>query len=178
MRSAPPVAIVVDSAASLPHDIALAPQMHVVPMRVTLGDRTYLDGHDLSPAEFYRMLRESTAVPSTAAPSPGSFLEAIRSATHEAESVLCLTVASHFSASFESAKAAVREARNAVPGARISVVDSGSAAGGEGLIALEAWRACRRGLGLREVESAAQRVMPKVRMLAFLDTLYYLWKGR
>ena len=177
MVSKPPVAIVVDSAASLPEDMAGSPQMYVVPMRVTLGGRTYMDGRDLSTTDFYRMLRESSDLPSTSAPSPESYLESIRWAADEARSVLCLTVASHFSASFDSAMAAAREAEEAIPDLQVSVVDTGSAAGGEGLIALEAWRAARQGSGLQAVSAAAQNVMPRVRLLAFVDTLYYLWKG-
>ena len=47
----------------------------------------------------------------------------------------------------------------------------------KGLIALEATRAARQGKGLHEVKSAVQNVMTRVRLLAFVDTLYYLWKG-
>ena len=94
-----PVAIVVDSAASLPEDMPRLPQMYVAPMRVTLGDRTYTDGRELRPTDFYRILRESSVLPSTSAPSPEGFLEAFRGAAGEARSVLCLTVGSQFSVS-------------------------------------------------------------------------------
>jgi fatty acid-binding protein DegV len=50
------VAVVVDSGASLPVGTTCQARLHVVPMRVTLGERTYLDGSDLTPSDFYRML--------------------------------------------------------------------------------------------------------------------------
>ena len=164
MRPKPHVAIVVDSAASLPENPARRPQLYVVPMRVTLDGETYADGHDLSPTEFYRRLRMSPTPPSTStsSPSPASFFEAIGRAAAEAQSVLCLTVASQFSASFDSASTAAREAEDAFPGAQVSVLDTGSAAGGEGLIALAAWRSAVRVEGLPEVKAAAQKVMPRL----------------
>ena len=177
MSGKPPVSIVVDSAASLPDEIAGSPQIHVVPMRVTLGGKTYADGRDLSPSDLYRLLRESPELPSTSAPSPASFLEAIRVAAAEAQSVLCLTVGSQFSASFESASVAARNKEEAISGLEVSVLDTGSAAGGQGLIALEAWRAAKEGRGLPDVRATAERVMSRVKLLAYVDTLYYLWKG-
>ena len=171
------VAIVVDSAASLPADGTRRPQLLVVPMGLTVGGRTYLDGRDLGPTEFYRMLKKSTTPPSTSAPSPASFLEAFKEASREAGSILCLTVASRFSSSFDSAQMAAREAKETLSGVEVSVLDSESAAGGEGLIALEAWRASVRGCAFEEVQAAAEKVMRRVRLVAFLDTLFYLWKG-
>jgi len=171
------VGIVVDSAASLPASAHRLGGMHLVPMRLALGDRTYADGEDLSPAEFYRMLRVSSDRPTTSAPSPAAFLEGFRGAAQGAESVLCLTVASSFSASFDSAVSAAREAETAIPGLEVTVLDSGTAAGGEGLVALAAWRAAGEGQSLQRVKAAAEAVIAKVRLLAFVDTLRYLWKG-
>ena len=171
------VAIVVDSAASLPADMRRQSQLHVVPMRLTFGGRTYLDGVDLSPSDFYRMLRESREIPTTSAPSPSSFLEAFRQASEEAEAALCLTVASRFSACFNSAMTAAAEARDTLPQFEVSVLDTETAAGGEGLVAVEAWRTAEKGGGLAEALATAQSVIPRVKLLACVDTLHYLRKG-
>ena len=52
-----------------------------------------------------------------------------------------------------------------------------AAAGGEALVALEAWRAAQNGKSLADVVAATRDVISRVRLLAYLDTLYYLWKG-
>ncbi len=147
-------------------------------MTVTIGGRSFLDGRDLTPTSFYRLLREADEPTTTSAPSPALFLEAFRSASSDADAALCLTVASRFSASLDSARLAVEEAKRVIPGFEVAVVDSESAVGGQGLVALEALRAAARGgAGLGEVVSAARRVVARVRVVAFVDTLYYLWKG-
>lgn len=172
------VAVVVDSASSLPANASELPGLYVVPMTVAIGGRSFLDGRDLTPTSFYRMLRETDGPPTTSAPSPSRFLEAFVSASSDAEAALCLTVASRFSASLDSARVAVKEARRTIPGFKIALLDSESAVGGQGLITLEALRAAQRGgAGLGEVVSAARHVIARVRVVAFLDTLYYLWKG-
>ena len=171
------VAVVVDSAASFPLDMSTHPGLHIVPMRLSLNGKTYLDGQDLSPSQFYRMLKESDTLPSTSAPSPASFQEAFDKASEEAQSILCLTVAARFSASFDSAEVASRDFQKANPDVKVTILDSRSAAGGEGLIALEAWRVARQGGSLEKTIDVVNDVIPRIRLLAFLDTLYYLWKG-
>ena len=171
------VAIVVDSAAPLPPEIVGDPQLHFAPMQLVVGGRAYYDGRDLSTTDFYRMLRGSKDVPTTSAPSPASFLEAFRAAAKDTSSVLCLTVSPRFSASYDSARAGIQEALDTGLDTNVVLIDTESAAGGEGLVVTEALRAARSGLGLDDVSDAARRAIPKISLLAHLDTLYYLWKG-
>ena len=177
MAEKPTVAIVVDSAASLPADTEQYPRLYVVPMLLHFGETTYMDGGHYSPTSFYRTLRGTSEVPTTSAPPPASYLDAFRRASEGARSILCLTVASRFSASFASAGAAANELRTERPAVEIRVLDSDNAAGAEGLIALESWRAAERGGTLDDVVTAAETVIPQVRLLAFVDTLRYLWKS-
>jgi len=168
------VAIVVDSAASLPPDTT---GLYVVPMRLELGGRTYLDGVDLSPTDFYKMRRRSDRLPTTSAPSPAMFREAFEMAGSEASAVLCLTVAAKFSTSHESANAAADELRAGGSPTEFLVLDTMSAAGGQGLIAMESLRAALRGDSLDQVAEVARDMIARVSLLAIVDTLYYLWKG-
>ena len=169
--------LVVDSAATLPSDALASPQVHVAPMSLTLAGRTYLDGVDISPSEFYRTLRAAPSPPTTSAPSPATFLDAYRRAARESSSILCLTVASRVSASFDSATVAAGQAADVLPGVEVRVLDSESAAGGQGLVALEALRLACADATLDDVAKAARRAIDRVRLLAFPDTLYYLWKS-
>ncbi len=181
MTTEPPdpgrVALVVDSAATLPAEALAGPHLHVAPMSLTLAGHTYLDGEDVSPSEFYRMLRAAPSPPTTSAPTPAAFLDAYRRAALGASSILCLTVAASVSASYDSAVVAARQAADALPGVEVRVLDSESAAGGQGLVALEALRLASDGAGLDEVGEAVWSAIERVRLLAFPNTLYYLWKG-
>lgn len=148
-------------------------------MRLTLDGRSYLDGKDITPAEFYRALRSSKNPASTAAPSPAAFLDAFTEAIGIAESVVCITVSSRYSSSSDAASTAAKGAHQDkdMSGNQILVVDSQTAGGGEGLVVLEALRAAEAGLSLGDVKHKACDVIQKVRLVAMLDTLHYLWKG-
>ncbi len=167
----------VDSAACLSEELTAKPYIHVVPMRLTFGERDYLDSRNLSTSEFYRLLRGSDVLPTTSAPSPDAFLTAFRQAARESESIACLTVSAAFGGSFNAAQAAVVEARTALPDIPIELADSRSAAGGQALVAEAAIREIEKDRSLEDVVAAIATVAPKVMLYAFVDTLYYLWKG-
>ncbi|HLH28046.1 MAG TPA: DegV family protein, partial [Acidimicrobiales bacterium] len=118
------VAVVTDSAASLPDDARVAGQVTVVPMTLTIGGTEYEDG-SIAPAEVLR--RTATESASTSAPSPGAFAAAIEQAGDA--DVLVITVASQMSSTYEAA----RMAADTLPSTRVQVLDSRTAAGGQGL---------------------------------------------
>ncbi len=168
------VAVVVDSSSCLPPRLLEEWGIYVVPHELIVDERPLKDGVDIEPAEFYRILQTNQKLPTTSSPNPASLLDAFRSASAAAESIVCITLSSNFSTTYESASVAAHMAETELPGCCISVVDSKAAAGAEGLIALEAAREARNGGDLPEVVSKVKELVPKVNLLAFLDTLYYL----
>ncbi len=171
------VAIVVDSAASVPDEFSESSLTFVTPMRLHIGGATFRDGVDISPADFYKMQRRNEELTSTSAPMPADFLNAYEAASEAAESALSIVVSGAFSAAKRSADAALEQFRSARPDFEIRSLDSGSAAGGQGLIAWEALKASSEGADLERVEARALEIRERVRLLAYVDTLYYLWKG-
>jgi DegV family protein with EDD domain len=168
------VAIVTDTTACVPAEQVNRYNIEVVPVPLIIDEKTYRDGIDITPAEFYAMLRRTKGTPTTSASSPGPYLEAFRSASLKAESVLCLTEPSRFSAMYNSAKAALQIAKNTLHNVSIEVVECTTAAAGQGLVALAAARAAAVDKPLAEVKEIAGKVMSKVNLYATLDTLEYL----
>ena len=171
------VAVVVDSAASVPDEFRGSALTHIVPMRLHIGDATYRDGVDISPADFYRRQREDARQVSTSAPTPADFLEAYTAASEVAESALTILVSDAFSASGRSAETARLRFGETHPGFEIRALDSQSAAGGQGLVAWEALKASAAGRGLEQTEARALEIRRRIRLIAYVDTLYYLWKS-
>lgn len=168
------VAIVTDTTACVPPEQVSKYGIVVVPVPLIIDEKTYRDGIDITPTEFYTMLRKSKSLPTTSASSPGPYLEAFRSASLKAESILCFTEPSKFSAMLQSARAALQMARNAFPNIMIEVMECTTAAAGQGLVALAAARAAALNKPLAEVKEIAGKVMAKVNLYAALDTLKYL----
>lgn len=156
------VAIVTDSAAALPADLADKHGVTVVPMWLTVRGVPVREGE--------RPLEELVAEPGieTSGPAPGEFEEAIR-AVGDADGVLVLTIAATMSSTHAAAEVAARAV-----GEHVRVLDTTTAAGAEGLVVLAAAEAAAAGGSLDDVEAEARRVMDRVRLVAMVPTLDHL----
>ncbi|MGH9136869.1 MAG: DegV family protein [Acidimicrobiales bacterium] len=154
------VAVITDSAASLPPDLAAERGVIVVPLHLMIGGRAVANG-DMSLDDVLGRLADGV---STAAPSPGEFLTAVeRCGCDEA---VILTVASDVSATCNAARLAAEQA--SVP---VSVMDTETAAGAQALVVLAAAEAADAGGARVAVEAAAREAIAKVRLVAVVDGL-------
>ena len=160
------VAVVVDSAASLPAALAEQHRIVVVPMAVIIDDEIRPDS-SVPMAELLAQL--ATGHVSTSGPAPGAFAAAIEEARRVADEVLVLTLSAEMSSTCSSAELAAQ----LDPGS-VRVVDTRTAAGGEGLVALAAARRALDGGDLDEVEATARSVIERVHLIATLDDLDHL----
>ena len=100
------ITIVTDSASMLPASLQTRYGIVVVPITITIDGREYADGVDLAIGEFYERLTGG-AVVTTAAPSPGAFVDVYRSAASAgAEAVLSVHTGAAYSATVASATVA------------------------------------------------------------------------
>jgi len=171
------VAIVTDTTACIPQEQVAEYDIEIVPVQLIFEDKTYRDGIDISPTEFYALLRQAKKPPTTSASSPDPYFEAYRKASQRVKSILCLTLPSKFSAMFNSALVAKQMVKTALPDVVIEVIDCTTAAAGQGLVALATARAAASGKDLDEVIKIASNVMERVNLFATLDTLHYLVKS-
>jgi len=171
------VAIVTDSTASAPPELLSNYDITIVPLLIAVGDKTFRDGVDITAAEVYRLMRQENGLPKTSAPSPAVFLESYRTLSERADSILCITLTSRYSMAFESAVQAREMAREELPDTAIEVIDSRTSAGALGLIVLEAASVASQGADLSHVAQAARAMIPRVNLLAVMDTLRYLARG-
>ncbi len=172
------VSIVTDSAASLPAQLEDESNeyLHVIPHQMVINGATYREGVDLSPEEFYETLRRLKRPPTTSGPSPEQFVKVFEAASKVSDSVVCLVLSSKFSMTYHSAVLGAGEASERLPGTQIEVVDTESATG-SGLMVIEALRLSEEGRTADEIVRRTKELVPRVKVIATLDTLYYLLKG-
>lgn len=168
------VAVVAESTCCLPDELVARYGIGILPIPYVFGNETYLDGVDLTRAEFYRKLSETRTPPKTSPPSPGEYLKIWKDAAHDAEAIVCVTVDSKISTLQRSARLARELAPEMLPGTPVAIVDSLSAGMGQGFVALAAARAAANGRAMDEVVKTAEAVSRSVRMIVTLDTLDYL----
>ncbi len=167
----PRIAIVADTDCSLPEDIAARYQIQLVPIIVQFGEESYLTGVDINDANLFERVDRDSKLPSTAAPSPGQFLEAYEKAfAAGADSILCFTVSSAVSAVYNNAM----NARQLLPGHDITVIDTQSVSLGQGFMALAAAEAAQQGASKEVCLARAQDLGQRVYLYTALATLKYL----
>lgn len=164
------VAVVTDSTAYLPDGVADKYGLQVVPLQVVLGERTVLEGVDLTPAEFAQWISAPGRRASTSQPSPAAFAAAY-DATDAAE-----IVSVHLSGALSGTVDAARVAAD-VSGRRVRVVDSRGTGMGLGFAVIAAAEAAAADASLDEVERAAQEAIGRTRFFFYVDTLDYLRRG-
>jgi len=168
-------AIVTDSTADLAPDMAAAAKVRVVPLFVRFGAEEFQVGVDLSTEQFWtRMLAPDAPFPTTAAPSPGTFTEAFEACFAEgADAVVCPTIGSKLSATFQSATLAAQ----ALPDREIHVIDTGTTSMSTGLAALLAAEMAAAGDPAGGIAAAVGDRLPDIDLYVAVDTLEYLRKG-
>lgn len=168
------VTIVTDTTACIPQEQVMKYGIEVVPVELILEDKAYRDGIDISPPDFYSLLKQAKKLPSTSTSSPDPYLEAYHRASRQTRSTLCLTEPARFSAMFNSALVARDIAKTTLPNVIIEVLECTTAAAGQGLVALASARAASSGKTLSEVIETASNTMSRMNLFATLDTLHYL----
>ena len=167
----PAIAIVTDTDASLPRDLAAQYQIRQVPIIVNFGAEAFKTGEEIDDARLFARINREKKLPTTSAPSPGQFGEAFQAALDAgAETVICFCVSSAVSATYQAALTA----RNLLPGRDIEVVDTQNLTLGQAFIVLSAAEAARAGAGKAEVLARAREVGRRTHLYAALPTLKYL----
>ena len=164
------VKIIVDSTADLTPRVRS--RVEVVPLTIRFGAQEYIDGITIDSRTFYEKLIESDVLPTTSQASPFDFEEKFRSAVEEGFQVVCITVSSGLSGTYQSACIAAEE----YPG-KVFVVDSQTIALGSAILTDYALSLVDRGMDAETIAWKLLQKREKVRLLAMLDTLEYLKKG-
>lgn len=170
------IVIVTDSASCLPREIQSEYGIEIVPLNIHNQDKTYQDSVNIVPQQVYSLQRADETL-TTSAPSPGEFIETFQRLAERSREIICLTVASSYSATFSSMQSAIDTAKGQLPKLRIELVDCYTGSAAQALIALIAARASALGKNLNEVMSKVHQAIPKVEITLVLDTLKYLEKG-
>ena len=165
------IRIVTDSTCDLPAETARLLGITVIPLNIHVGERTFLDGVDLTREEFYTRLPGFTPAPHTAAPGPEVFAQTYeRLANEGAQAILSIHISESLSATVNSARAAAEEFTR-IP---VTVLDSGQLSLGMGFLVEKAAQLAQVGQRTDQVLAALQGVMKRTYVFASLKTLEYL----
>lgn len=164
------VRIVTDSSCDLPRRLMERFKIAVVPLVVRFGAEVYDDGK-LSADEFWQKATGQNK-PQTSQPPAWAFEDLFERLVAQGRQVLCLTVTSKHSGTFNSALLAAQRF-----GDKVNVFDSLSCSLGHGIQVLAAAQAAWEGRTMPEILERLESLRERVRMTIVLDTLENLRRG-
>lgn len=144
-----------------------------VPLTVSIGGRDYRAGVDLSADEFYELLTSSKEFPKTSQPSPEAFAEEFEKIKEAGYEVICLTLSSALSGTYQSAMIA----KSMVDYDGIYIVDTLGVTHMISLLAKFAKEQIKAGVSANEIVRQCEELKGKIKVFAGVDTLEYLYKG-
>ncbi len=169
------IAVVTDSTSDLPLEIAEKHNISVVPLNVHIEDETLLDGITISADQMYKLLPDSKVIPTTSAPSVGTFVELYEKLSKTHDEIISVHLSAKLSLTYSSAVNAVSEIGST--NTRIEVVDTQKASMALGWVAVHLAEKAADGASMDELVKLAHSASERTVFIGMVDTLNYLVRG-
>lgn len=170
----PNIHVITDTDSSLPAELADRHHIRQVPITIQFGEDTFAACETINDKQLFEKIDALGKLPSTAAPAPAAFHAAFDNAFSEgANSIICITVSSKISRTFESAINAAAD----FPGRLITILDSESLSLCQGFMAISAAEAAAAGASHEQAVTAARDLATRLHLYGSLTTLKYLAMG-
>lgn len=169
------VAIVTDSTAYLPGDLQTKYNITTVPQVLIWGDKTYRDGIDILPDEFYLRLKTAKVMPSTSQVSPMTMKIVFEKLLGEGYDICGIFLSAKLSGTIQSCIQAIEMMEKGKE--KIEIIDSDTTAMAMGFQVLTVAKAAQAGSSLDECKKLAETTREHTGVLFVVDTLEFLHRG-
>ena len=161
--------VFVDSGSSIKQFEKEEYNVEIIPLKILLGDKEYLDGVNLTNDVFYDYLKHSKEFPKTSLPQLDTLEEQITNLTNEGHEVIIITISSEISGTYNAIRLLFSDNE------KVHLVDSRGAVGAIRLLVDEINN--NRDLPVNEILDKVNALIPRIRIAAIPETLEYLHKG-
>ncbi len=161
------IGVITDSAADLPEELFEKHNVAIIPHVVYFDDKYWKLGVDISVNDFYDLIRKSDLIPPTTNPEPSDFAEKLKEGfdKHGYEHIFSVSVSSELSGStYHSHRIAAKKFKD-----KVTVIDTQSASGVQGLIILKIFELNSKGVKVDEIE----KYVNEIRKDYFLDVGFH-----
>lgn len=165
------IVITSDSTSDLSIELRERYNIIVLPLGVTLGDKAYKDGVDITPDDIYAHHAKTGELPKTTAANVDECINFFKKFVDEGKTVIHFAISSTMSSTYNNGRLAAMEFEN------VYVIDSGNLSSGEGLLVIAAAEMAEQGLGAEEIVAKIEDLVSKVDASFVIDNLEYLHKG-
>ncbi len=169
------IRIVTDSTSYMDEDFRRENNIVVVPLKVRFGDKTYIEGVNITPDEFYEKLESEKTLPKTSQPSIQDFISAYKPILENGDEIISIHISSGLSGTFNAARMAAEQ----LDPSKIKLVDSKHTSIIICFLAEHAISEIKKGKSLEEVYQSTLALVPKmITRFTFWDIKYLVQGGR
>ena len=165
------IVITSDSTTDLSKELKERYNVTIMPLKITLGNKTYTDGVDITPDDIYAHPDKTGELPKTAATNVSDCLDFFKPFCDAGKTVIHFTISSEMSSTYSNACIAAEELGN------VYVIDTKNLSTGGGLLVVSAAEMLASGLSAEETVEKTRALVPCVDAGFIIDSLEYLYKG-
>ncbi|RKY52455.1 MAG: fatty acid-binding protein DegV [Candidatus Neomarinimicrobiota bacterium] len=169
----PPIALVTDSDCDLPQDFFDKYGIHIIPVRVSFGESTYIDKITITPEYFYEMLKNEPVHPVTSQPPPSEFKNLFSFLLSHYDSIIGIFLTAAHSGTYQNA---VNSAKS-FPNKKITIIDGKSISVGLGFLVEEAAKLIAEGKTHDEVVSNIIGLRSRTQLFVSIENMTCLIRG-
>ena len=165
------IIIASDSTCDLSPELIEKYNINILPLGVTLGDKTYTDGVDINPDMIYENYEKNGTLPKTSAVNIAQYEEFFEEKTKEGYSIVFFTISAEMSSTFSNARLVAEDYDN------VYAVDTRNLSTGGGLLVLTAAQLAEEGKSAKEIADICSSLAQNVDASFVIDSLEFLHKG-
>ena len=169
------IGLITDSIADVPQTFLDEAQVTVIPVNLICDSVAYLDKLTMTPELFYEQIDLYKMNPTSAQPSYGAVEKALLSLCEHYSSIIGVFVSQKMSGTYNNAKKAAQKL--SAQGKKITVINSISNSGGEGMLLMEAARLIEKGERYDDIVTKLEQRKADTRIYVSVRDLSHMIKG-
>ncbi|NEW61791.1 DegV family EDD domain-containing protein [Granulicatella sp. zg-ZJ] len=167
------IAVVTDSVAYLTKDEIEALNIYVLPLSIAFKDKTYMEGEEITPSEFYDLVRGAKELPKSSQPSVGQTMALFEKLSKDYDAVISIHLSSEISGTYQTVASLNGEFDNFT----VYAVDSRRACGAQAQLVKEAVRLARENVSPENIIEKLNMMIAAQNAFFLVDDLMHLQKG-
>lgn len=168
--------IIIDSTSDLSDGIIKKYSIDILPLRVFIKDKEYLDKVTISVEDVYDAMRKGIC-PMTSLPNPKKTYEVFKKYASNGIDFIFYSFSSKLSSTYETCYLIIEKLKKEFPNVKMDIVDTKAGSFASGLVALQGAMLAKLGNKFEDIVKASKENIQYIEHIFTIDDLSWLLKG-
>ncbi|MCT4595921.1 MAG: DegV family protein [Anaeromicrobium sp.] len=169
------IKLIIDSTCDLPEEIIKKYDLDMLPLRVYIDGKEYLDKVNITLEELYELMRAGHH-PKTSQVNPSNMKEVFEKHAKEGNECIYLTISSELSGTYQTALLVAKDLKEEYPDFKLKIVDSKAGSTGIGLMAYETLKQIDDKRDFHEIVESLEFQTNNIEHIFTVDSLSALYR--